>query len=217
MELKQKLRNVLDFYDNALVLKNCERSGWKQWGISQYRRVESIAEHIYGTQQLAIAMYSEFDIPVNISKVLVMLALHETEEIKIGDITCCDGISEEEKLEMGNEAVDEVYQKLQKKNEFIQLIDEFNARETLEAKFAYCCDKMECDLMVNLYSYEKRFTIHSAIPHVANDERVKGYIANGAKTVADVFLMNDIHKYDEIPEFKELFKFIASKEVREIL
>ena len=217
MELTQRLRNVVEFYTNALILKNCERSGWKQWGISRDKRVESIAEHIYGTQQLDIAMYSEFNIPVNIFKVLTMLALHETEEIKIGDITCCDGISEEEKLKMGSKAVDEVYEGLHRRDKFIQLIDEFNARETLEAKFAYCCDKMECDLMVKLYSYEGRFTIHSAVPHVADDENVKKYIASGAKTVADIFFMNDVHKYDEMPEFRELFKFIASNEVRKIM
>ena len=217
MELKQKLQNVVDFYYDNVTLKNCERSGWKQWKILRNKRVESIAEHVFGAQQLAIAMYSEFDIPVDIQKVLTMLSIHETEEIEIGDITCCDGVSAEKKLEIGSIAVNDVYKNMQKKSNFISLIDEFNARETLEAKFAYCCDKMECDLMVKLYSYEGRFTIHSAVPHVADDENVKKYIASGAKTVADIFFMNDVHKYDEMPEFRELFKFIASNEVRKIM
>ncbi len=216
MELKQKLQNVVDFYHATVTLKNCERSGWKQWQITRDGRVESIAEHIYGAQQLAIAMYSEFDIPIDIQKVLTMLSIHETEEIEIGDITCCDGISPEEKLKMGIAAVDDVYKNLQKKSKFIRLIDEFNAGETLEAKFAYCCDKMECDLMVKMYSDDKRLSIQNAVPHVANDKYVKKYIAAGAQTVADVFHVNDKEKFNEIPEFKELFKFIISERAKEI-
>jgi 5'-deoxynucleotidase YfbR-like HD superfamily hydrolase len=216
MELKQKLQNVVDFYYDNVTLKNCERSGWKQWKILRNKRVESIAEHVFGAQQLAIAMYSEFDIPVDIQKVLTMLSIHETEEIEIGDITCCDGVSAEKKLEIGSIAVNDVYKNMQKKSKFISLIDEFNARETSEAKFAYCCDKMECDLMAKIYSDDNRLSINNCLPHVANDKCVKKYIAAGTKTVADVFHVNDRDKFDEIPEFKELFNFIISKCAAEI-
>ena len=34
------------------------------------------------------------------------------------------------------------------------MIHEFDARETKEAKFAYFCDKLECDIQSKLYDEE---------------------------------------------------------------
>ena len=70
--------------------------------------------------------------------------------------------------------------------------------------------------MVKMYSDDKRLSIQNAVPHVANDKYVKKYIAAGAQTVADVFHVNDKEKFNEIPEFKELFKFIISERAKEI-
>ena len=78
---ESKLENVLGFYYETIKLKEVERSGWNTWNVSRDKRVESIPEHVYGTQQLAFAIYSEFDIDIDIFKVNSMLAYHETEEI----------------------------------------------------------------------------------------------------------------------------------------
>ena len=77
-------KNVVDFYVLCNTLKNVVRSGWKIWNVKK-ERLESIAEHIFGTQMLAISMWSEYDYDIDIKKVLTMLAVHETEEIIIGD------------------------------------------------------------------------------------------------------------------------------------
>lgn len=90
-----RAKNVLKYYVFCNTLKDVVRTGWKDWKVKR-ERLESIAEHIYGVQMLAIAMKSEYDYDVNIEKVLKMLAVHETEEIVIGDLTFFD-INREEK------------------------------------------------------------------------------------------------------------------------
>ena len=64
---------------------------------------------------LAMGLDSEFDYFVDFDKVLRMMLMHETEEIIIGDLTEWDGVSKEEKLERGNEAVSRLLGRLNKK------------------------------------------------------------------------------------------------------
>lgn len=88
-------KNVIEYYVLCNKLKNVIRTGWKIWNVKK-DRLESIAEHVYGVQMLAIAMYSEYKYDIDIKKVIFMLAIHELEEIYIGDLTLFD-ISNEDK------------------------------------------------------------------------------------------------------------------------
>ena len=56
----EKIQNIIYFYVLASTLKDKIRRGWKIWHIER-ERVESVAEHIYGTCMLAIAIDSEYD------------------------------------------------------------------------------------------------------------------------------------------------------------
>lgn len=154
----EKIAKSLRFYLLANELKDKLRSGWIQWNIDR-ERVESVAEHIYGTCILAIAIDSEFDLNIDLYKVVMMLVLHEIEEVKIGDITPFDNVTKEEKRKIGKQAVQEVFGDLTKKNEYIQLIEEFENLETKESKFAKMCDKLEADIQVKLYCEEKSLDI----------------------------------------------------------
>lgn len=205
---KEKLLNVLHYYYETNTLKEVERTGWKYWNVSRDKRIESIPEHIYGTQQLAIAIFSEFDLKIDIFKVITMLSLHETEEINIGDKTPFDGVSEQEKMEMGKKAVAKTFSVLDKKDMFTQLVDEFNERQTPEAKFAYFCDKMECDLQAKKYSDDGRCSFKNVSKNIMEDERVKKIIANGAKSVGDVFIDYDTYRYAESDIFFDMIHFL---------
>ena len=120
----QKIKNLLHFYLLATELKDKIRSGWKVWNIER-ERVESVAEHIYGVCILAISIDSEFQLNIDIYKVVMMLLLHEIEEIKIGDLTPFDKITQAEKRKLGQQAVKEVLDTLNKKIQYIELIEEF--------------------------------------------------------------------------------------------
>lgn len=205
---KEKLLNVLHYYYETNTLKEVERTGWKYWNVSREKRIESIPEHIYGTQQLAIAIFSEFDLKIDIFKVIAMLSVHETEEINIGDKTPFDGVSEQEKMEMGKKAVAKTFSVLDKKDMFTQLVDEFNERQTPEAKFAYFCDKMECDLQAKKYSDDGRCSFSNVSKNIMEDERVKKIIANGAKSVGEVFIDYDTYRYAESDIFFDMIHFL---------
>ena len=189
--------NVIEFYKIAVILKQIIRSGWKQWNVKQ-ERLESVAEHVYGTCMLAIAMASEFDYNIDIKKVVMMMAIHELEETVIPDITPFDGISEEEKMRMGHEAIVKVLSPLASSDTLINLIIEFDSRATNEARFAYQCDKLECDLMSIMYDRQENISFTDATERVTNSQRLNDMYESGeAKTMADFFYLHDKEKYDQ--------------------
>lgn len=144
-----KEKNVVNYYVICNGLKNVIRSGWKVWNVHK-ERIESVAEHIFGVQMLAIAMKSEYQYDIDIMKVIFMLAIHELGEAVIGDLTQFQ-ISKDEKQKLEHEAVSRILNGLLDGEQIGQLFLEFDAHETEEAIFAYQCDKLECDLQCKLY------------------------------------------------------------------
>ena len=148
-----KEENVIKYYVLCNKLKDVIRTGWIDWKVERIR-VESVAEHIFGVQMLAIAMHSEYDYKhIDIKKVIYMLAIHELEEILIGDLTLFQ-VSKEEKDKLGHEAIENVLSCLLSKEEMRALILEFDERLTPEARFAFYCDKLECDIQSRIYDEE---------------------------------------------------------------
>ncbi len=193
MEL-EKLSHVMEFYVRHSILKETERKGWIKWNVTGRR--ESIADHISSAQALAWALYSEFDLNVNIEHVISLLSLHEEGETLIGDITPYEGITPEEKLEKEREAIVSIYKDLKQGKYLISLFDEFEARKTTEAQFAYLCDKLDCDLQAMFYSDEERCTIANATYEMVSNKQVQQIIQKGAKTVWEVFYEADKHIYE---------------------
>lgn len=199
-----KIQKLIQFYMLATSLKDKIRTGWKTWNIDR-ERVESVAEHIYGTCILAIAIDSEFDLKIDIYKVVMMLVLHEIEEIKIGDLTPFDKITAEEKRKIGKQAVEEVLDPLTKGINYIELIEEFEKLETKEAKFAKMCDKLEADIQAKIYCEENAIVMNNKEnEHLLQDERIKGLIEKGAKSVADLYI-----EYDRPVFTEEVVEHIA--------
>ena len=149
-----KEQSVIKYYVLCNKLKNVIRTGWKDWNVGA-DRLESVAEHIFGVQMLALSMYSEYQYDIDIFKVIMMLSLHELEEIYIGDLTLFE-ISKEDKKRIGHEAIEKVLDGLVLKDDIRKLILEFDERKTKEAIFAYSCDKLECDIQCKIYD-ENRY------------------------------------------------------------
>ena len=150
--MEEKLKNSMRFYMLATQLKYKIRSGWDKshWNVSK-DRVESIAEHVYGTCILALSIDSEFKTNLDINKVIKMLVLHELGEVIIGDITPFDNITPEEKMKKEHEAMREVIGDLVNQEEFLSLLFEFDEKKTKEAIFAHHCDKLEADIQAKVY------------------------------------------------------------------
>ena len=147
-----KEENVIKFYVLCNRLKNLIRTGWKDWNV-QSERLESVAEHVYSTQMLALAIYKEYQYDIDIKKVLMMLAIHEIGETVIGDLTQFQ-ISKEEKEKIEHAAVHNILSGLLNSSDIESLYLEFDERKTKEALFSHHCDKLECDLQAKLYGEE---------------------------------------------------------------
>lgn len=193
--MPSNIAGLLEFYRLATQLKHLIRSGWIHWNVKK-ERLESVAEHIYGALILAISIDSQFSCDVDLNKVLKILTIHELKEIIIGDITCFQGVSAQEKRQRGRLAVEEILSHLIKKEEYFDLIQDFEERDTKEAKFAYLCDKLECDLQAK--SYEDMDCMDLQDQHdnpVLLNARVQEIIESGTTKISDIFYHYDRPKY----------------------
>lgn len=173
-----KEQSVINYYVTCNKLKNVIRTGWKDWNV-QRERLESVAEHIYGVQMLAVAMNSEYNYDIDIMKVIYMLAIHELGETIIGDLTQFQ-ISKEEKEKLEHEAVHQILGGLLDGNKIEELFLEFDSHNTKEAMFAYQCDKLECDLQCKLYDEEKCVDLKNQKGNSTKEnKRVKDLLNNG--------------------------------------
>lgn len=204
--------NVIRFYVLCNSLKNLIRTGWKSWNVKR-ERLESVAEHIFGVQMLAIAMQSEYNYNIDIKKVIYMLAVHELEEVYIGDLTMFD-ISKEEKKKIGQEAALKVIGELLSKEEIINLIYEFDEGITKEAKFAYWCDKLECDLQSKLYDEENCVDLNNQKNNkIMDNPRVKDLLSKGYSW-SQMWLEFGQNNYDYDDNFIKVSSYARNNKIK---
>lgn len=206
-----KPAEIIRFYVLCNKLKDVVRTGWKIWHV-QRDRLESIAEHIYGVQMLAVAMQSEYQYAIDLEKVILMLALHELEEIKIGDYNPFE-ISKDEKAKLGHQAVAEVLGELVDKPKLQRLVLEFDARETTEAKFAHWCDKLEADIQCKLYDEAGAADLaNQPGNNLLKNSEVKAYLQKeGAWSSAWLELNKQKYHYDE--NFTQVSDYVKTHQI----
>lgn len=206
-----KINNIINFYFLASNLKDKIRSGWIQIGIEK-ERLESVAEHIYGCLILAIAINSEYKLNLDMYKVLKMLTLHELEEIIMGDLTIRSSITKEEKKELGKKYVHEVVKDLCEAEEIKNLLIEFDSGETIESKFCYHIDKLECDCQAKKYDLEGVFSIEKAKENLLYYGEDAKRIESVSKTASDYWIEFDKSKFQNDDIFKSLINAIQEKD-----
>ena len=208
-----KEENVINYYVLCNGLKNVIRTGWLDWKVNR-DRVESVAEHIFGVQMLAIAMKSEYQYDIDILKVIYMLAIHELGETIIGDLTQFQ-ISKEEKEKIEHEAVHSILSSLIDGEEIEKLFLEFDAHITPEAIFAYQCDKLECDIQSKLYDQEGCVDLmHQEGNATVNNEFVKHLLENGYSW-SDMWLEFGQRKYSYDENFIAVSHYVKNNSIGE--
>lgn len=192
-----KEENVVNYYVICNKLKNIIRTGWKDWNVKK-ERLESVAEHIFGTQMLAIAMKSEYQYDVDIMKVIFMLAIHELGETIIGDLTQFQ-ISKDEKIKIEHDAVKEILSNLLEKKQIEELFLEFDSHKTKEAMFAYQCDKLECDLQSKLYDEEGCVDLNHQENNKTMDNKLVKQLLQEKNSWSEMWLKfgQSIYPYDD--------------------
>lgn len=209
-----KEKKVIDYYVLCNTLKKVIRKGWLDWKVND-TRIESVAEHIYGTQMLALSMYSEYDEykELDIYKVIMMLAIHELGETIIGDLTVYD-IDKKDKEKIEHEAVHNIVKDLVNGEELEKLFLEFDNRKTKEAFFAYQCDKLECDIQCKLYDENNCVNLNSVRDiNPLENERVQRLMSMN-KSWSEMWIENDqeVIPYDK--NFLEISNYILKNKIK---
>ena len=183
--MNNKIETTLKYYTLCTKLKDTIRTGPIVWNALRHR-IESVAEHIYGVQMLAIGIYYQFGYMFDLGKVLYMLAVHE---------------------------LDYILKDILGKEEIAKLLEEYNARETEEAKFAYHCDKLECNLQMKLYDQEGCFDLErqSNNPILANPEVKK--VLEAEKSISNAWIEFDRKKYRDDDNFMAIVDYLKEHDL----
>ena len=142
-----------------------------------------------------------------------MLAVHELEEIIIGDLTFWDISLEEKKLKVMKQ-----WKKLSsliRKEEIKDLIFEFDDRKTREALFAYHCDKLERDLQCKLYDEEGCVDMDKQIDNkIYNTDRIQNIIKDGNPSWSSMWLKFDRSKFIDDDNFIEVLDYAKKYKIK---
>ena len=209
--MDKKIKDIMSFYALCSKLKDTIRKGPLTWNANR-ERIESVAEHIYGVQMLAISIYYQFGYKLDLNKVIYMLAIHELEEIEIGDLAFYE-TTKEDKLKKGKNATDLILKDLVGKEEISNLLDEYNERKTEEAIFAYHCDKLECDVQMKLYDQEGCFDLNNQPNNpIINLPSVKK-VLDSENNISNAWIEFDRSKFEDDPVFIEIINWLKDNNI----
>ncbi len=166
---------VITAYLEFNHLKQLFRQGWLRQEINT-EKCESVAEHIFGVAILAVLISHQYDLNIDLKKVLLMSLLHETGEIYVGDLIPQDSVTLDEKFDLEREAVLKVLNSIPNSEGFFQLWLEFEEGVTPEARFVKQLDKLE--MAFQAFVYEKQYDIrledfYASTEFVLNDQEMK--------------------------------------------
>lgn len=208
-EENKKYQEIFRFYYNNMKLEKTERTGWdnKHWDIIGKR--ESIADHIYGTMILSLAMADNYEKDINLDEVLQTLLIHEIGEIEIGDKTPFD-ITKEEKARIEHKAMKHVLGNLSDKDEMYKSLLEFDVEEKEDSKFAHRCDKLEADIQSKIYKDTGK---HKSLDEQQNNvifksPKVQKIIQEGANTAFDIWYLYDKDIYKDSETFRNMLEYV---------
>ncbi len=208
MNKEKKIIKVLEYMEITGRLLNTIRAGWLNWNISR-ERVESVAEHVYETVNLAIGMYSEFDYDIKLEKVIYMLGIHELGEAVIGDIPVVE--QKYDKVATERLAVVKILNDLISGSEILALWDEFENKETKEATFAFYCDKAVCDIRSKIYDNEGCFNLKLPKNIEYIDKLGVEDMLKKEGSLSNMWIEFGLNKYNYDENFSALLKYVKTK------
>ncbi len=117
----------------------------RQTYLSSELRKENDAEHSWHLALMCMVLGEYSNEDIDLFKVMSMVLIHDIVEIDAGDTYIYDDAGNETKSEREKLAADRIFNLLPKEqaDHFISLWEEFELRETKEAKFAATLDRMQ--------------------------------------------------------------------------
>lgn len=159
----QRLQRQLQFILEIDRLKTIQR----QTLLTDGSRHENSAEHSWHIALMAVLLseYSNGD-RLDLFRVVKMLLVHDLVEIDAGDTFCYDEAANHDKEERERQAADRLFGLLPRDQgaEMRRLWEEFEARESAEARFANALDRLQ-PLLHNVHTEGASWRRHGVRSH----------------------------------------------------
>ncbi len=156
---EKELENLVEFFHLAGKLKLEKRRGWI---IKKVKEPESVSDHSFRLALLAMVFAERQGLDV--CKAMKMALVHDLPEAICGDVAVriqeeLQAIPNKEKEEREEKAFKEELKLLPEvvANDFRKLFDEFNKKETKEARLVYELDRLEALFQATEYEREDGF------------------------------------------------------------
>ena len=155
--MMERLEKQMEFILEVDKVKKIVRQTY----LSDASRKENDAEHSWHLALMAVLLKEYSNEEVDLAKVIPMVLIHDLVEIDAGDTYAYDTEGNKTKRERELKAADRIFGLLPdaQRMEYRGLWDEFEAMETVEAKFANMLDKVQ-PLLLNNASNGKSWVEH---------------------------------------------------------
>ena len=157
--LEQQIRFIIEIDK----LKQVGRQSY----LTDASRHENSVEHSWHLAVMAMVLSEHAnDKTIDIMRVIMMVLVHDIVEIDAGDTFLYDEKNNQSKIKREQVAADRIFSLLppDQAGEFRGLWDEFEARKTNEAKFAYALDRLQ-PMLHNVITKGKAWRQHGIKKH----------------------------------------------------
>lgn len=163
----------------------------RQTYLSDAKRKENDAEHAWHMAIMTVLLSEYANEEIDVLKTITMLLIHDIVEIDAGDTYAYDEVGKQTQREREVKAAERIFGMLpeDQAKKFRDLWDEFEARETKEAKFARTMDNLQ-PMMLNDATDGKAWTEHGV--HLSQILKRNERTAEGSETLWKYALENFI-------------------------
>jgi putative hydrolase of HD superfamily len=178
--MSERLLRQIEFVVEIDRLKAVER----RTTLVDRSRQENSAEHSWHIALMAVLLAEHARDDVDLLRVVKMLLVHDLVEIDAGDTFCYDPAANEDKDERERRAAERLFAlpPADQGAELLALWEEFEARETPEARFAAALDRLQ-PMLQNLHSEGASWRRHGIRKHQVLDRNRP--IDDGSPTLWD--------------------------------
>ncbi len=152
------MKRIAEFMLEASFLKHMPRTGYQYLGTGR----ESVAEHVYSATMIAYVL-AQLTPEANAQRLISMCLFHDLPETRTGDLNY---VQKQYVKPDDNKALADALEDLPFRRSISELIEEFNACETLEARLAHDADQLA--LIIDLKHLKEigHQTPDTWLPHV---------------------------------------------------
>lgn len=216
------IRRALQFICVVDELKKRIRAGYEIWGVLA-QRIESVSEHTLSALFTANALYPlcPWRDKINIDRVNLMLLYHDIGEALIGDIPVIDTAAHDNKAVNEHRAWRKILEILPYEQGIYDLLLEYDACKTYDARFANFCDKFQCNKTVKEYYDAGLFPpLEDCVANseiIRDNPTIQKLIEEGAKTPIDVWFAEDFIAYSDDDFFMTAHNVLREMDTQQVI